>query len=261
MLYCDDNVIAVDFKVFDSKVYTFFIEEELLEVHLKRKGDEMFYTFEINKKADTFRNRLRRKIDSTNRKHLWIFIISMISIVLGAAYWLSRKASAPYVPPEILLVEGSRTTGKVFIKGTGNAEMVEYSFVAGNQVIRSNQLPAANLLLETQLPLASGDEFEVYYLPKTPTSNSIFWDAPTDHQVERYLQRVVAHHQSFYPGSDSTLIYCAANAAFQLGGIKALADIYFQKTESYQNPYHNHDTYEKLLADPAYRKILSEQCK
>lgn len=262
LIYCDSNVMVVDFNVFESKVYTFFIEEELLEVRLERKGDQMFYTFEINKKADTFRNRLRKKLDQRDLRQLWIFIIGMVLVIGGAtAYWMSRQKTIPYIPPGILLVEGTQTTGKVFVKGQGKEAIVEYSFVSGSQVFRSGPLSAANLLLETQLPLASGDEFEVYYLPENPLSNHIFWNHPTELQVERYLRRVVEQHRSFYPASDTVSVLCAARAAYEWKGIHALADMYFQKKEPFENAYHNQHSYEKMLSDPAYQNLLSVQCK
>ena len=67
LLMLNGQILQIDFGVRDSKTYSFFIEDEFCEVHLERKGDEMYYFFEINKKVDTPRNRDRKKL---NRKYL-----------------------------------------------------------------------------------------------------------------------------------------------------------------------------------------------
>ena len=63
MVYCNTNIVLIDFEILQSKTYSFFIEDELCELSIERKDDQFFYGFEINKKADTPLNRQRRKIE------------------------------------------------------------------------------------------------------------------------------------------------------------------------------------------------------
>ncbi len=263
MIYCDNDILVVDFLVFDSKVYTFFIEDELLEVRLERKGDEMYYSFVINKKADTLRNRLRKKIEQKNLKHLWIFIVVLVLFVGGVTtWWMSQRKEIPYVPPAILLSEGVRTTGLVFTTGEGRNQQVAYRFVAGSQAITSRPVPAINLLSETQLPVSDGDEFEVWYLPQRPSSHALFWDRPTARQVQRFLDRVVAQSISLHPSAmDSARLHCEAKAIWEWRGISGLADLYYQEALPYENTYHHRDTYRQLLLDPEYTKSVTARCQ
>ena len=59
LIYVGKKITNIDFNVLDSKDYTFFIDHELCHIKLERRGDEMYYFFEIDKKADTPMNRAR----------------------------------------------------------------------------------------------------------------------------------------------------------------------------------------------------------
>ena len=89
MVYCNSNVLIIDFQVFNSKKYTFFIGEEMCEIHLERKKERFYYGMEINTQADTPRNRARKLIE---RGHLVDSLILMgifLSIVAGMVYTLT----------------------------------------------------------------------------------------------------------------------------------------------------------------------------
>ena len=51
----------LDFRVLKSKEYSFFIDDELCELTIEKKGDHFFYSFEFNRKADTPLNRAIKK--------------------------------------------------------------------------------------------------------------------------------------------------------------------------------------------------------
>ena len=60
MIHCNAKVIIIDFNVRESKTYSFFINQELCEIELERKGDKFYYHFHINEEADTPLNRERK---------------------------------------------------------------------------------------------------------------------------------------------------------------------------------------------------------
>ena len=78
MAYVDQKVIIVDFNIRDSKDYTFFINDELCAIKLERKKDQMHYHFEIDKHADTPRNRARKKIEKNQKSGREIFLKKII---------------------------------------------------------------------------------------------------------------------------------------------------------------------------------------
>lgn len=80
MLYCGQKILLIDFYVFKSKKYSFFIGDELCEVNIEKKNNCFYYGMEINTKADTPRNRARKIID---RKDMVESLI-MMGIFFGA---------------------------------------------------------------------------------------------------------------------------------------------------------------------------------
>ena len=87
--------MTVDFKVLDSKVYSFFVNDELCEIHLTRKGEKMFYEFQINKDADTPRNRARKKMEKKYWGQTLLFFggmfLLLIGFLLGMNYYSSKN--------------------------------------------------------------------------------------------------------------------------------------------------------------------------
>ena len=63
LIYVGKKIVVIDFKVLDSKTYSFFINDDLCELRLERKDLKMYYHFEINKEADTPRNQARKKVE------------------------------------------------------------------------------------------------------------------------------------------------------------------------------------------------------
>ena len=94
MVLCNGRVIVIDFNVFESKKYSFLINDELCDLHLERVDNRFSYGLEIDRKADTPANARRRKRNRTD----WIqslvcaaimFAIIGISVffVLGKGYF------------------------------------------------------------------------------------------------------------------------------------------------------------------------------
>jgi len=79
MLYCGQTIVVIDFYVFESKKYTFFIGDELCEVTIDKKGNSYYYGMEINTKADTPRNRRRKIIDRKD----FVESVVMMSLFVG----------------------------------------------------------------------------------------------------------------------------------------------------------------------------------
>ncbi len=51
LIYCNARVMIIDFNIRQSKTYSFFIEDELCEIKMRRDKDAFEYFFEINKTA------------------------------------------------------------------------------------------------------------------------------------------------------------------------------------------------------------------
>ena len=97
MIHWNNNVIKVDFDVFEQKRYNVFIGDELCYVEVVRKGKDLFeYTFEIDKETSTPLNDKRKEEKDIDRKKdnivkwfIGVFAI-LVSISIGVIFFLKR---------------------------------------------------------------------------------------------------------------------------------------------------------------------------
>lgn len=61
MVYINNRISVIDFSIKTDKTYTFFIEEELCELSLRREPENWAYDFKINTVIQTPANIVRRK--------------------------------------------------------------------------------------------------------------------------------------------------------------------------------------------------------
>ena len=85
MIYCNTKVLFIDFNVVDSKTYSFFINDELLDVQVENNDGRFAYGLEIDQKTNTPRNIRRRKL---NRSDLLKSLLVM-SLVIGMIVLIS----------------------------------------------------------------------------------------------------------------------------------------------------------------------------
>lgn len=261
LIYVGSKVVTIDFRVFESKKYAFFIEDELVRICLERKGDEMYYTFEIDKTADTPRNRARHIME---RKYLKQFLIALsvfVGLVLFAALVLpSLSESKDLSDAEELLINEGREAVARIAKNTGeSASTLNYQFIQGNEIM-SGSVSRSEVAKRSPMPVISGDEFVVRYVPSNPAIHSVYFNRPTEKQLHRFKSRVVEKYLSLHPGADPEHVGCIVEVAYLLQGLDGFADFFFQDLNPSVNPAHNSTTYEKLTQSLPFRKKVEKEC-
>ena len=79
LVFVNNQVLKIDFHVVEDKTYSFFIEDELCEIQMKRKSTHWSYDFKVNHKVDTLVNQERRKAE---RRYLFYSIGFLLLLVL-----------------------------------------------------------------------------------------------------------------------------------------------------------------------------------
>lgn len=264
LIYIGSKIVQVDFKVFESKEYTFFIEDELIHINLERRGDEMFFHFNIDKKADTPRNRVRNALEHKYFIHLLIFLGVMGLIVTGVVFFGRNAKKSETQRIEEMLAKGSEeAVGRVLIKKLDDTHSeISYQFVAGTKTITTVSMLQSEplILLVNPMPLEAGDEFRVRYSARKPHVNQMLFSEPTPRQVETYKQRAIAKHEKLHPDAPPGMTPCFVQAAFEQDSIRALADIYFQDTKPGYNLEHNLETYAKLTSNKGFLSKMEGKC-
>lgn len=90
LISCNGSILVTDFDVRQSKSYTFFINEELCKIHMKRKGLKFTYNFEIDKKANTPLNQLRRERQNRYNVYMGLLILGIV-IICSVVVRFNRK--------------------------------------------------------------------------------------------------------------------------------------------------------------------------
>lgn len=259
LILLNTQVVQIDFGVRESKTYSFFIEDEFCQIRLERKGDEMYYYFEIDKKVDTPRNRARRKLE---KKHLFqtLAFFGML-IVLASVASLGFRAYNEKLRKQ-QMEASSHTQFTVGWVEASPSKLIRYSYVVGNVAYSGSSLLKKVEENEEQplMPLEDGDEFVVRYDPDHPEFSRLSFTEPTERQQQRYLERALSRHLALHPDAYPPHTRCALECALDRHGAEGLADFFFQDVSPDINPLHNTDSYHRLIRDPAFQQEVERRC-
>ncbi len=261
LVYCDAKIILIDFEILEDKTYSFFIDEQLCEISIEKISGQFYYSFEINKTADTPRNNLRKKIE---RRHLMqgLMLLGGILLLTFTFSWFmikwNNKEHKIIFPSE--LVESGKE-GKAKILKVSDSEIKYFYIVNGQSYSSETDFNNKSVIvLETGMPLEEGDEFVVKYVSENPKLNRIDYTRPTKKQITRYRERAIKKYLEYNPQKDSIYSACLVNIAFKLKGIQGLADFFFQKTPESENPSNNINTYKRLIRDTPFQQEVNKHC-
>jgi hypothetical protein len=195
-------------------------------------------------------------------KQMWIAAAIFALVVAAFAFGMNSLKASWNNQDALLAQQGREAVGKVFIKPGAAEPDISYQFIANNQGYSSRpQLQSKQLvLLKNGMPLESGDEFVVVYVPSAPHVSQINFNRPTERQIAIYQKRVSAKHASLHPDEALPLVECKIKAAFDLAGVGGLADFYFQDFSPDENPDHNRNTFLRLVRDLPFQKKVEKEC-
>ena len=259
LVYCDAKIILIDFEILEDKMYSFFIDEQLCEISIEKIKGQFYYSFEVNKTADTPRNNLRKKIE---RRHMiqGFVMIGAILLLTFIFSWMMITWKDNSFPQTTELVK-SGLEGKAKILKVSDSEIKYFYIVNGQSYSAETDFKDNSVVvLETGMPLEEGDEFVVKYVSNNPKLNEIDYTRPTQNQIDKYRQRAIAKHLEFNPQKDTLFSACLVEIAYDLKGIQGLADVFFQNTPATENPNNNINTYKRLIRDIPFQEEMNKRC-
>jgi hypothetical protein len=266
MVHCNKEVVLVDFKVFETRKYPLFIDDELFQITIERKGNRFSYGFEIDKKADTPRNKWRRKLEQKHWKQTLLFV-ALLTLAVGTFTYLFLSYQKPSkadeaIAAELLQYHGKETQGQVDLvyEVEGKARL-RYVFEAQGQA-QSGQLSLseAAAIAETGWPLQKGDQFAVRYVSDNPKLNTLLLQKPSEKQQEQYREQALLQHLELHPELTEQYTNCLLDIAFRQKGIQGWADFRYQEEPETANPYANKLTYLRLVRHPDFQDAVDSEC-
>ncbi len=264
VVHCNSKVVLIDFKVFDDASYSIFIDEQLCEISIEKQEGEYFYSFEIDNKADTPRNRARKKLEKQHLLQSIAFLGTLALIVSIAIFSISRwtsRADQKNIAAK-LQDTGQQVSARILVPKEKSVDYASYYFIVNGKsysaaTTYSNKLTE---LLPNGMPLEEGDEFLVTYTPENPALNQIDYQQPTQFQINRYRDRVLKRLFENNPKTDKASLTCFFDQMYKEKGIEGMAQLYFQKTTSSKNSRHNRQTFDRLLQESNLTKTIEKNC-
>ena len=88
MIYINGRVVVIDFNVLQSKSYSFLIEDELCDLHVKNTNGKFAYDLAIDRKANTPGNIRRRKRERRDTIGSVIFGVCFLSLIIITVFFV-----------------------------------------------------------------------------------------------------------------------------------------------------------------------------
>lgn len=265
VVHCNQRVVLIDFHVLESKTYPLFLDDELCELKIEKKNGQFTYAFEINRKADTPRNRERKKTEKKHwRQTLMFFGAMAVAVAVFTGFFIRFDARQKEKNREALLAgQGADAPARIDgLEGEGNTTLIRFSFVA-NGTAREAQLEYPSgmpIILDSGMPLEEGDEFTVRFATGNPGIWELQLGRPSELQAKRYRQRALAHHSRLHPELTPRQAECLVGLAYELKGISGLAAFCYQDASPEENPTANRQAYQRLVRDVPFRQRARQEC-
>lgn len=263
MIYYNDKIMVIDFKVFESKSYKFFIDEKLCEIfiikHTKNKGYR--YEFKFDNKTKTAYNEKRKAaIKKSNIKGISVMI--GVPLAIGLVIWsysFFRKIYLEYQFNNNYTTEWATT--RVYTEGRPNYFKTYYYFLGdeAKKIRSASTFSSVPPTLPNGLPLENGDKFAVKFAKKHNFYHKIDYSSPDVNTALNMMKRVAPFHFQHNQGKMQQELLCEIQAAFDIKGMGGLANIIQQTTSAEANPDYNQNSYLKMKRDSPFQQAV-EQC-
>lgn len=257
VLYCNQRIVAVDFSVLESKQYTFFIDDELCEVQLKREGEYFRYYFNLNREVDTDRNREIRKTDRKNWR--WTAVIATLIVVLGVlfALWMSNSSKGKHADWLAENMHAANNVKAMVTQPRAPGEPLYLAYMYGGKAYK-HQVESADF--EFPLPLEIGDELLLKCAWEDYSVCSLLLKEALDTtQLALFMERTAFAHQEFNPDKDAATVQCEVEAAYEFQALEGLANLMYQQRAPEKAVSGNRERYLAMLRDEGFLNAL-ESC-
>ena len=280
MIHCNLKVMQVDFSVKESKMYSFFIEDELIEVILDKQDGIFGYEFRVNKKVDTPRNRDRKQQEGRNRKSMG-FLIGGLVLVLGVlitgliCFGQGQEAKRRFTTSIVsnyskenmqrLSTEGKRSVARLHLMQTenGQEQKISYVILAVDSLMEQGDFGVEKkgpIVLPNGFPFSEGDEFEAIYLPSDPKVHRVEFFQPARSTISRYINLALMAEQMNHPAVSREKNLCRVLTVAENSGWSSLAHFVFQEKTPDENARFNQESYFRMLEGEELAKAIFARC-
>ena len=254
LIHINGRISSIDFKVLESKQYSLFLNEELIELNIIRHDDHFEYTMEINEEVKTPLNKKRKKEKRKVGIQTLVFgLVVATSIIIASTLFLNSDwyKEKNNISRNRLASLGLFTKGKVFTKGENQ---YTYSYVVNNDVYSASAV-------NSSYPVLDGDEYMVKYLPTDPYTSEVHFVKPTKTQVDKMRKASIAYCQKNQQFSVEASCECMVDSAYKVAGYDGMITLMNKDLTEVQNMRFNKKTFAALTNSDKYKAELSTKCQ
>jgi hypothetical protein len=274
LIYCDLKVVQVDFSVKETTYYSFFIEEELCEVHIVREKDGWFgYEFKINKKIDTPLNQRRKSVLRSERKQfavgIGIMLLFIGCLLVFNQYQRQKRITDSTSERSILgllnpsqvrqLQQRGLPCTATFVTLEENGRPIAYYKIkAADSTIINGKVENPNggkIYLPSGYVLGNQHTFKGQYLPENPIVHRVNFYAPDSTTIKAYTQEAIQIDQLLHPEKNTEYSRCLADAILLNRNWQSLVTMIHQNDGADAK-----NSYLRLVRDPDIARMIKINC-
>ena len=265
LVYCNRKVVIIDFHVLETKTYPLFLDDELCELTVEKKDNQFRYGFDINRKADTPRNRQRKVVEKKHWRQTLLFFGAMgVVIALFTGFFLHFDTQQKTKQREELLADfGQETIAHIDrLQPTEDGTLIRFSFVADGKIQEAEWAYPSDtpIILNHGMPLNEADEFRLRFVTNRPAIWNLLLDKPSEQQIQKYSLLAQERHAGLHPELSRPHIQCLTGIAYDIKGVAGLADFYFQDASPERNQIANELTYKRLVRGVPFQQRAEGEC-
>jgi hypothetical protein len=255
MIYCNKKIVLLEFKLYESKQFTFFLNDELFKIDVIKTGNTYQYAFKVDMEAQTPLNKERTQLKKTTLKQSILAIIvslATVAIIISTVLWLhgrrfqkAREANGVYAIAQMYI--NPKQSGSFSL---GYSFSTQYS----NHFHQVEYYKTPHPMSPTGFPFYDGDEFYVQYAINDASNHEIFYDRPTEKQINTYKRRALEKHLENNTNAEKAYCECLIEKAFIIKKVDGLAIFHHQNTPPSQNRRFNIKAYKELIYSDDFKK-------
>ncbi len=250
LVSCGQEIVLIDYDVFEDKSYYFFIDEELCSIYLEKENGKFTYTFDIDEKAETPLNTARKKKNKSDILKSVAAISGVLLLFVGFLLfgrWNAFRVEAKQIAnlgihDEARIVSVSKKSKSKYEIHYAFNEDTRLQMDATTVKVQERQKP----LTSFGLPVKVGDVFDIRFVPEKPEYNLINFDKPNSETINYYKTQLSTKYIAKHPDFDYLQVGCILDLLYSIDGLKAYGLFYHQDESPSVNPNFNQVTYHNL---------------
>lgn len=224
LIYSNNKIVLIRFGVKDDSFFSFFIEEELIEIHItKNQQGDFEYEFRINKDVDTVYNQQRKADIRANNIKLAVIVgaitLIIVAVVAGGFFYTKNFHS------RMLATEGTWVEAVAVVTEVQRSRdyfSLVYSYNHRNYHSKPIYFTYPHFTSEGFV-LHHGDPYQIKIAHSRPDINDRDSFRMSANNPTNFIEKAAIGLMESNPGFSEAFALCVAEKVYESAGASGLA--------------------------------------